>query len=173
MYLKITCNVKCFSYIAPCIVYPQSKKHVLYKLISIYVIMHFVLFYVYDTLKTGKCDYCVQKVACICLRDLLLFGDPPAQDKIHMVFPSSRFNKETTALLQCMPPSLNKFLLCLHTLDDRVWAGITRKLTAMRNALDASHSVNSRSGIVTYTVIKKAYCKWFWLYDEDYMSSFL
>ena len=54
--------------------------------------------------------------------------------------------------LQCMPQSLNECLLRLYALDERVWAGITRKLITARNALDASRSVKIRSGIVAYTV---------------------
>ena len=51
-----------------------------------------------------------------------------------------------------MPQSLYEFVLRLYTLDDRVWAGITRKLIAASNVLDASRSVKIRSGIVAYTV---------------------
>ena len=39
-----------------------------------------------------------------------------------------------------MPQSLNNFTLCLYALDDRMWAGITRKLITARNALDAAHA---------------------------------
>ena len=51
-----------------------------------------------------------------------------------------------------MPQFLNEFLLCLYALDDQVWAGITGKLIAACNTLDASCSVNIHSEIVAYTV---------------------
>ena len=52
-----------------------------------------------------------------------------------------------------MPQSLNKFSLRPYALDERVWAGITRKLIAEHNALGASRSVKIRSGVVAYTVV--------------------
>ena len=53
-----------------------------------------------------------------------------------------------------MPQSLDVISLRPYALDDLVWAGITRKLIAARNALDASPSVKIRSGIMACTVDK-------------------
>ena len=57
----------------------------------------------------------------------------------------------TPMVPQCMPQSLNYFSLHQYALDDRVWAGVTRKLKY--SARQCMHCEKNLWGIVEYTVV--------------------
>ena len=63
------------------------------------------------------------------------------------------YNKWWMHLYHCLIEREMRTITVHATIPEKNWAGIIRKLIAAHNALDASHSLKSRSGIVAYTVV--------------------